>query len=346
MTGRAGSGGTQEDAIIKIDPPEMDFFSKSLQYQGIPIKSSGEVADEALFAARGRLALMLTNLPGVCANLRAARAEFHIIGRNQVTSDLPEWRFDKGKPLPEYNGLTIDQRTRGMGGRIASCGEENLLKLPLDRYSGRDICVHEFSHCIFEFGISPDVRARFRRLYKASLAKGLWNKAYAASNDDEFFAELAMWYFGTHGDLHMTGLKPAVGPAGLKAYDPDAFALFDELFSGRMKISPTTRADSSEFEDDPSSAFTATADIAIDLNKRGPSINPRMYGIFLEEINHGVDGGLYAEMIRNRGFEDAKPPEGFSFRPGDAGRPGRWMAARLRCGVLRLGLIISILTAR
>jgi alpha-L-arabinofuranosidase len=41
-----------------------------------------------------------------------------------------------------------------------------------------------------------------------------------------------------------------------------------------------------------------------------------MYGIFLEEINFGVDGGLYSELIRNRGFEDAKPPEGFRFRNG------------------------------
>jgi alpha-L-arabinofuranosidase len=47
-----------------------------------------------------------------------------------------------------------------------------------------------------------------------------------------------------------------------------------------------------------------------------------MYGIFLEEINHGIDGGLYAELIRNRGFEDAKPPEGFTFRN------GRWLDAR------------------
>ena len=39
-----------------------------------------------------------------------------------------------------------------------------------------------------------------------------------------------------------------------------------------------------------------------------------MYGIFLEEINHGVDGGLYAEQVRNRGFEDAKPPEGFTYK--------------------------------
>jgi len=327
MTAGAGPDTAQADAIVKIDPPEKDFFSKVIYYQGIQIKSSKEVADEALFAARTRLAIMLTNLPGVCENLRAAHAELHIIGRDQVTSDLPEWRFDKGKPLPEYNGLTIDQRTRGMGGRISSCGEENLLKLEKDRYLGRDICIHEFSHCIYEFGIPRGIRERFRGQYKSSLAKGLWEKAYAASNDDEFFAELAMWYFGTHGDLHMTGTKPAIGPDGLKAYDPDAFALFDELFSGRMEISRTARADSAEFEDDSASAPTATAAITIHLDKRGPALNPRMYGIFLEEINHGVDGGLYAEMIRNRGFEDAKPPEGFSFHPGADGRRGRWMAA-------------------
>src|SRR3974390_1323884 len=53
------------------------------------------------------------------------------------------------------------------------------------------------------------------------------------------------------------------------------------------------------------------ASVQIDVSKPGPRLNPRMYGIFLEEINFGVDGGLYAELIRNRGFEDAKPPEGF-----------------------------------
>jgi alpha-glucosidase len=223
-----------ETAIQRISPPEKDFFSKVLHYRGIPIKSSEEVADEALFAARARLSLMLTNLPGVCEKLRSRRAELHIIGRNQVTSDLPEWRFDKGKKLEEYNGLTIDERTRGMGGRIASCGEENLLKLDKDRYRGRDICVHEFSHCIYQYGLSREVRDQFRRQYKESLAKGRWEHAYAASNDDEFFAELAMWYFGTHGDLHMTGATPGNGPEGLKAYDPDAFDLMDRLFTGRL----------------------------------------------------------------------------------------------------------------
>ena len=74
--------------------------------------------------------------------------------------------------------------------------------------------------------------------------------------------------------------------------------------------------------------LAATVSIHINATNPGPHLNPRMYGIFLEEINHGVDGGLYAEMIRNRGFEDAKPPEGFTFRPGNGNRPGRWMAGQ------------------
>lgn len=59
-----------------------------------------------------------------------------------------------------------------------------------------------------------------------------------------------------------------------------------------------------------------TATITIDASKPGPRVNPRMYGIFLEEINHGVDGGLYAELVRNRAFEDSRPPEGYTFRNG------------------------------
>jgi hypothetical protein len=45
-----------------------------------------------------------------------------------------------------------------------------------------------------------------------------------------------MWYFGTHGDLHMTGPKPENGPEGLKKYDPEAYALFDDFYSGRIAI--------------------------------------------------------------------------------------------------------------
>lgn len=228
-------------AVRKIDPPDQGFFTKQLDYRGIPIKACEVVSNEALFAAYERLAMMLDRLPNAASNLARAKVELHIIGRNQVTTDLPEWRQDKGKPLPEYNGLTRDERTRGMGGQLVSCGEENLLKLKNDSYLGRDICVHEFAHAIRNYGMSRAMRSRFDQQYRSSLDTNLWTGSYAATNPDEFFAELTMWYFGTHGDLGMSGSKPKDGPDGLKAYDPAAFKLLDDFYTGIKSDAPLVK---------------------------------------------------------------------------------------------------------
>ena len=41
------------------------------------------------------------------------------------------------------------------------------------------------------------------------------------------------------------------------------------------------------------------------------SISPNMWGVFFEDINMGADGGIYAEMIKNRSFEFQKPLMGW-----------------------------------
>ncbi len=41
----------------------------------------------------------------------------------------------------------------------------------------------------------------------------------------------------------------------------------------------------------------------VNMDKRANDISPLLYGVFLEDINYGVDGGLYAELIPNRAFE-------------------------------------------
>ncbi len=230
----ASLSASDHSKIIAIDPPEDGFFAKRLDCGGIIIKAPSAVSDAAMLEAKRRIDTLLRHLPDARRNMVKAGAELHIIGKDQVTSDLPEFRDFKGKP---FDGkLTIDERTRGMGGRESSCGEENLLKLPTDRYNGRDICSHEFSHGLQGVGLPEEINAQFAAQLKKSVAAGKWVGAYAASNPFEFFAELTMWYFGTHGDLHMTGEKPGNGPEGLKKYDPEAFTLFDDLYSGRMKV--------------------------------------------------------------------------------------------------------------
>lgn len=50
-------------------------------------------------------------------------------------------------------------------------------------------------------------------------------------------------------------------------------------------------------------AGAAVNDLVVKTNKVGAPIQPTMYGIFFEDINFGADGGLYAEMVKNRSFE-------------------------------------------
>lgn len=55
-------------------------------------------------------------------------------------------------------------------------------------------------------------------------------------------------------------------------------------------------------------ALAAGGAITIDAGKPGPRIPSSLYGIFFEEISHAGEGGLYGELLQNRGFEDANLP--------------------------------------
>ena len=48
----------------------------------------------------------------------------------------------------------------------------------------------------------------------------------------------------------------------------------------------------------------AQVKIEFDFKNRGQLVTEDHYGIFFEEINHAGDGGLYAELVRNRSFEE------------------------------------------
>src|SRR4029079_6496340 len=59
--------------------------------------------------------------------------------------------------------------------------------------------------------------------------------------------------------------------------------------------------------------------ITLDFTKSGDNVSAMLYGLITEEINHSYDGGLYAELIRNRIFKDNKnTPEGWSLVQDDS----------------------------
>lgn len=53
----------------------------------------------------------------------------------------------------------------------------------------------------------------------------------------------------------------------------------------------------------PTGGTAAEHSFNVNVTKTGAAIQPTMYGLFFEDINYAADGGLYAEMIKNRSFE-------------------------------------------
>lgn len=60
-----------------------------------------------------------------------------------------------------------------------------------------------------------------------------------------------------------------------------------------------------------STAQTSKFTLDLDGNPTNIKIQPTMYGIFFEDINFAADGGMYAELIKNRSFEFDEPLTGW-----------------------------------
>ncbi|HKO79374.1 MAG TPA: alpha-L-arabinofuranosidase C-terminal domain-containing protein, partial [Chitinophagaceae bacterium] len=52
--------------------------------------------------------------------------------------------------------------------------------------------------------------------------------------------------------------------------------------------------------------------ITVKADKPAAAISPTMWGVFFEDINMGADGGIYAELVKNRSFEFYKPLMGWT----------------------------------
>lgn len=54
--------------------------------------------------------------------------------------------------------------------------------------------------------------------------------------------------------------------------------------------------------------------LIVNANEPIAKVQPTMWGVFFEDINLGADGGIYAELVKNRSFEFAKPMMGWTIR--------------------------------
>ncbi|WP_116127763.1 alpha-L-arabinofuranosidase C-terminal domain-containing protein [Lewinella sp. IMCC34183] len=62
-------------------------------------------------------------------------------------------------------------------------------------------------------------------------------------------------------------------------------------------------------------SLSAQVTLNVAVDKPGGDIAPTMYGIFFEDINFAADGGVYAELVKNRSFEFDRPLMGWALAP-------------------------------
>ncbi|MCF7730387.1 MAG: DUF1080 domain-containing protein [Akkermansiaceae bacterium] len=62
----------------------------------------------------------------------------------------------------------------------------------------------------------------------------------------------------------------------------------------------------------PVAASAESAAITVAADQAGVKVSPTLWGIFYEEINHAGDGGIYAELVQNRAFEEMQVAAGAS----------------------------------
>jgi hypothetical protein len=206
------------------------FYKKYLDVRGMPVVAANEVDDLALQRTHWIVTHMLAGRPDIVAALVKTRMYLIIIGRDQVYTDMPEYR---DHPNPAFQ----NERVRGTGGRPTSFGEENLLCLPLDRYDDESIAVHEFCHTIDGALRSIDAtwNGRKNAVFQKARNLGLYADTYAGSNPGEYWAEICQAYFDCNRVNNWNH-----GPVGtreqLKTYDPSGY----ELVRSTFQLDPKT----------------------------------------------------------------------------------------------------------
>jgi hypothetical protein len=202
---------------------DRDFYKKHVDYKGFSILSSAKVSDAALLEARYLIDQLLGEREDILKAMIKVGCRFMVMAPSEMTTDVPEQRHMKNDPKTNW-----DKRARGLGGKLSSCGEENLLNLKADRYKQENILIHEFNHAIHQQGlrlVDPTFAGRLRETYKKAMDKGLWKGMYSATNASEYWAEGAQAYFDC--------MRPQFGAntrEKLAEYDPDLFKLVDEVY--------------------------------------------------------------------------------------------------------------------
>ena len=157
------------------------FYKKATEVDSILIATSGKVSDYAHAETAYLFGKMMKSInPEVAERIRKRRLLCVLVGHDELTSQLPQFRSDKtGRELDFYNW-----RQRGFlrwfGQRpVVLFSEEDVME-----YEGgmrlESILIHEFGHVVHGAGFDKDQQERLTAAFKKSHELGIWNDGRAA----------------------------------------------------------------------------------------------------------------------------------------------------------------------
>jgi hypothetical protein len=221
------------------------FYKKYLDAGGIPIISSQNVSDAALYRARYLILQMLAGQDAVRAAMARNGARLAIIGATEPTTAIPENEILQNHA--EFEGW--DGRARGLGGTmqypVGSGAEENILCQSGDRYDGEDILIHEFAHSIHNLGLAPtysDFQSKLDAAFANAKSVKRWSDAgpngmgdtYALKDAWEYFAEGVQSWFNVNQQPDASHNQVDTR-AELETYDPELYALIASYFPADVR---------------------------------------------------------------------------------------------------------------
>ena len=231
------------------------FYTQRQSVAKIPVIASERVQPRALAAVRSMAKGMLAHRPDLAVELSRRGYRIAVMARDEALLDLPEFRHWT-KPARDDPRLTRcelkhydarigaktdrqywDARVRGIGGQVMVAAEENVLGLPLDRYRGETIFVHEFAHQILDAIRSrdPALFAQIAAAYDAAKGDGLWRDEYTMTTVDEYWAEGSQFWFDSNR-LQVFDGRRILNHDDVAAYDPRLYHLLGQVYGRSHRL--------------------------------------------------------------------------------------------------------------
>jgi hypothetical protein len=207
---------------VKADRTFPSLYTKVSTEKGIAIVADDRVSDEAIAEAHKTIARLFRE-NRLSDELALEGAYVIIADRTQGILDLPEFGC-----LGDTASADAVGHACGVADRadypVATVNELDLTSDPKGPCRGLNILYHELGHLVQGWTLEPSDYFDIKIAYQAALDAGKYQKDYARTNSNEYFAEATQAFF-----YH---LDPRGGRdrAWLKSYDPEVYAILERVY--------------------------------------------------------------------------------------------------------------------